>query len=162
MTERNKFLIKIIIAGAIFILSGKMIYDRLMIYLYKDTVEITEIKAPSTEETKTSEAKTMEVKTETKTVENIQQPQNAQSEQPKLHKVTIKYQTKKAKKVKLNGSFFGWKERDMKKENGDWIMELTIKDPGEYKYYFIVDGKKVLDPKAKKSKDGAFSLLEIK
>ncbi|MCX7648440.1 MAG: hypothetical protein N2Z60_07505, partial [Elusimicrobiales bacterium] len=74
----------------------------------------------------------------------------------------IKYQTKKAKKVKLNGSFFGWKERDMKKENEDWIMELTIKDPGEYKYYFIVDGKKVLDPKAKKSKDGAFSLLEIK
>lgn len=164
MTDKNKTLIKIIIAGTLFILSGKMIYDRVMIYLYKDTVEISETKTDVSQNKASEEFKTEEVKIETKTLENQTQTNQIteQKEPAKLHRITIKYQNRKAKKVKLNGSFFGWKERDMKKENGEWVSELSIKDPGEYKYYFLVDGKKVLDSKAKKSKDGSFSVIEVK
>jgi len=172
MNNKIKLILTIIISGFFVFLSGKMIYDRLMIYLYKDKVEIIETNKtnniPHTQNN--NNAKEQSINTDTKTVDNTRDnsnninPQSNQqtTPQPKLYKICLKYNNKKAKKVKLNGSFYSWKERDMKKEKDGWTSELTLKDAGEYKYYFIVDGKKTLDPKAKKSKDGSFSLLEVK
>lgn len=152
------------------VFSGKMIYNRVSVYLYGDTIEISEAKivkknspAEQIKLNETADQKN-EVKTDTSPINQQITPEaQKQNHTLKSQKIKIKYQNKKAKKVKINASFFGWKEKDMKKVNaGEWEYEVFIKDPGEYRYFFIVDGNKVLDPKANKTKDGKYSILEVK
>jgi len=170
MNLKTKIFIKIVISGLILIISAKMIYNRFILYLYKDTYIINavdEIKKDdgikNLNEKTNIQLETSQTKQEILSeVENTTQKNENKNQTQKNYNVTLKYTNKRAKKVKITGSFSSWKELDMKKKENDWIINLTLKDPGIYKYYFIVDGKKILDPKANKSKDGNYSLLEIK
>jgi len=42
--------------------------------------------------------------------------------------------------VSLRGSFNGWGETPMKKENGSWTITLDL-EPGEYQYKFFINGQ---------------------
>jgi hypothetical protein len=181
MNTKTKLITKIIISATILIITGKMIYNRFTVYLYKDTYIIKseneikkedQVKSPEIKIENSSATSTMNKSQENipkieKQNETIEQKQNIKNndekkQENKNYKITIRYSNKHAKRVKISGSFFAWKERDMKKEGGEWIINLILKEQGEYKYYFIVDGKRVLDPKAKKSKDGNYSILEVR
>ncbi len=165
--EKKFSIIIIVISFGIMIFSGVEIYKRINLHLYGDNLDIIEsekkqknekselsnTQLPQSYETSKEEDSKLEISTTT-----LQQKETA----PKNYRVTISYTSKKAKNVKLNGSFYGWKERDMKKENNVWKTELILKEPGVYKYYFIVDGKKILDPKAQKTADKNYSIIEIK
>jgi hypothetical protein len=173
MKEKSKLVIEIIISLIVVVFSAKMIYKRINLYLYGDTVEISEVKKHVSDETNNKMSineisKQDNIQTDTQTKQSTTTTEDKKSEIEKLdiktqtRKITIRYQNKRAKNVKIAASFYKWKERDMKKSSGIWYDEVFIKDPGEYKYYFIVDGKKTLDPKAKKTRDGRYSILEIK
>jgi hypothetical protein len=176
MSPKNKTILKIIVSAALLIFATKMIYQKLTVYFYKDTYTITltksEIKKDneiklSNENKNTISSQTLSLANESpkenegSTLKNLEKD-NEKKKEGKNYKITLRYTNKKAKKVKISGSFFSWKERDMKKEGDQYLIELLLKEPGEYKYYFIVDGKKVLDPNATKTKDGKYSILEVK
>ena len=66
-----------------------------------------------------------------------------------------------AESVQLIGAFIahgGRKDMTLRR-NGTWSEKLYLK-PGEYRYYFMIDGKKTLDPKNAQTDRGA-SLLVI-
>lgn len=175
---KGKYTFILIISLGLFIFSAKKIYDRVENYLYKTTPNIildssvkTEtsqnqiqsnesINTPAPEESKDIEQKVGN----TENLQNNMQ-QSSNTTQPKNFKVILKYENKKAKNVKLSGSFYSWKEKEMRKKKGVtgvWEEEIVLTDKGIYKYYFVVDGKKVLDPKANKTSDGKYSVVEVK
>ena len=52
---------------------------------------------------------------------------------------------RKAEKVYISGDFNGWKKEQMEKNNrGEWEIRLKL-NPGQYSYFFIVDGKEQPD-----------------
>lgn len=183
--KKFKFTFLLILSLIVIILSGIQIYKRVMIYLYNDKIEITgdkkgiiennsadkneteskiepEDKQSTSDNQKTSEItqKISEPSNETNKATDKKEEELSKFER-KAKRYTITYTNRRAKNVKIKGSFFLWKEKSMKKiKNGVWEIDIYIKDPGKYKYYFIVDGKKVLDPKAKRI--GNYSILEVK
>src|SRR6056297_3494202 len=67
----------------------------------------------------------------------------------KQDKITIVFNLKKpdAETVKLVGDFNNWDSSGINliRKNGYWETELEVKE-GSYRYFFVVDGKVVLDP----------------
>ena len=67
----------------------------------------------------------------------------------KQDKITIVFNLKKpdAETVKLVGDFNNWDSSGINliRKNGYWETELKVKE-GSYRYFFVVDGKIVLDP----------------
>lgn len=170
---KTNYTLILIASVGVFLFSAKKIYDKLNYYFYSSTLSSSTYKQEQTNFQESIETNKMESQ-ESKNNENqnINYDQTNQSfsvrqevEQPqtKNYKFTIRYENRKAKNVKLSGSFWAWKEREMKKvSSGVWEEELVLRDKGVYKYYFIVDGKKVLDPKAKTTIDGKFSVFEVR
>lgn len=170
---KSSYVVILIISVGVFLFSAKKVYEKLNNYLYCSNIasvsnqniksqHINELTASFKEETKNNETQSASLSQSTTSTSTYQETELSQ-QQTKNYKYTIRYENKKAKNVKLTGSFWAWKERDMKKISpGVWEEELVLKDRGVYKYYFTVDGKRVLDPKAKQSQDGKFSLFEIK
>ncbi len=170
----TKYVVVLIMSVGVFIFSGKKIYDKVSQYLYPNNLtSYTESKQTSrnlsvTENTNqqsdvlnSTQPQTQSHASDTKI--STQNTSTTSLNEIKKYKITIRYENKKAKTVKLTGSFYLWKEREMKKvSNGVWEENLILNDKGIYKYYFIVDGKKVFDPKARKSNDGKFSIFEVK
>ncbi len=72
-------------------------------------------------------------------------------------KVTFTYNNPKAKNVYLAGEFNNWNSHNLKmnKINNVWEKSLDL-EPGEYAYKFIVDGKWISDPNAKKFKNDGY------
>jgi hypothetical protein len=62
-----------------------------------------------------------------------------------------------AKKVVLSGSFNGWRtdELFLKKTSVGWELPYTL-GPGNYEYYYLVDGKKEVKQEAPGGKQGNF------
>lgn len=74
----------------------------------------------------------------------------------KKNKITIVFNLKKpgAETVKLVGDFNNWDTKGINliKKDGYWKTELKVKE-GSYRYFFVVDGKVVLDPDNPSIKD---------
>ncbi len=58
---------------------------------------------------------------------------------------TFRYKSDSAKEVSLAGSFFQWKPRLMTQISNEWFLDVFLQ-PGQYRYHFMADGAKVLDP----------------
>ncbi|MCX7641662.1 MAG: hypothetical protein N2Z20_03405 [Elusimicrobiales bacterium] len=173
MSGKHAFIITVSVAILLF--SVKKIYNKINLYLYQthapNRVENQSIMINEMNQQQQLENSSKD-NNSTQNLDNFQKETNreqndtsltSQQNQQNFYRIILRYENKKAKKVKLSGSFYAWKERDMKKADfGIWEEELVIKDRGIYKYYFIVDGKRILDPKAKKSNDGKYSIFEIK
>lgn len=171
---RRKYLFILIVSVGVFVFSAKGIYHKIERYLYTPKPHLSPLSpkqnpsASKQEKDKGAEnLKEREVHLANENIEKEStkeiQPSTEVVPTSKYFKVVLRYENKKAKRVKLTGSFYGWKEREMKrKAPGVWEEELWLRDKGSYRYYFIVDGKKILDPKAKKTPDGEYSLLEVR
>lgn len=171
---KSGYTVILIISIGVFLFSAKKIYEKLNNYLYCSNIMSNNLyqqdKSQESLPTNTSvkqdlssnENQTFNYNQSTQTIQNQTDLEKSQSN-IKNYKINIRYENKKAKNVKLSGSFWAWKEKDMRKISpGVWEEELVLKEKGVYKYYFIVDGKRVLDTKAKHSQDGRFSIFEIK
>lgn len=169
---RTNHAIILVVSVGIFLFSAKKIYDKFKSYLYcssfvsaykpaqinlQDKIEADKVGLEETKNDNETQNTTSPQLNEGATIrQDVEQ-------QSKIYKFTIRYENKKAKNVKLSGSFWAWKEREMRRiSNGVWEEELVLKDKGVYKYYFVVDGKRMLDPKAKITADGKFSIFEIR
>jgi len=90
-----------------------------------------------------------------------------QSSKSQKRKIAFKYRSSKPKTVFLVGDFNKWNKKvnPMKKgQNFVWETVLIL-SPGEYKYAYIVDGKRINDPNNKKTvhlKGGKASVLTVK
>ncbi|MGC9070477.1 MAG: hypothetical protein ACP5IO_04110 [Elusimicrobiales bacterium] len=171
---KTRYTVVLIIALAVFIFSVKKVYDKLNLYLYPKHHSSKAVSQQAshnissvledTEPPNSSNSNSLSPQQSASEMESSTQSVSASSSAgSKKYKVTLRYENKRAKSVKLSGSFYVWKQKDMKKiASGVWEEELILNDKGIYKYYFVVDGKKVLDPKAKKTDDGSFSFFEVK
>ena len=129
MKEKYKLVIEIIISLIVVVFAAKMIYKRINLYLYGDTIEISEVKKQLSDETNTSTindiSKKNEILTDTQTKHDTTITEDKKNEikqsevKTQTQKVTIRYQNKRAKKVKIAASFYKWQERDMKKSSGE-------------------------------------------
>ncbi|TYB31761.1 MAG: hypothetical protein FXF47_02505 [Candidatus Mcinerneyibacterium aminivorans] len=65
------------------------------------------------------------------------------------NKTTLVFKLKRpdAESVKLVGDFNNWNREgiNLKNQNGYWKTQIKLEE-GSYRYFFIVDGKVVLDP----------------
>ncbi|MFZ2447366.1 MAG: glycogen-binding domain-containing protein [Syntrophobacteraceae bacterium] len=75
--------------------------------------------------------------------------------QSDLMPVTFVHNDIRARKVCIAGDFNGWlcDSNYMTAKDGVWSTTLVLA-PGRYRYHFMVDGKKVLDPGAASESDG--------
>ena len=172
----RKYVFILLISVGVFIFSANKIYKKVENYLYTAHY-------PKGSNTVSSKSKDFSSKdllesqkiSNTSGLESQEKKEDSLSEgvqtstrthpTPKNYKIVLRYENKKAKsvKLKLSGSSYSWKEREMKRRSpGVWEDEITVIDKGVYRYYFIVDGKKVLDPKANRSSDGKFSIVEVR
>lgn len=60
---------------------------------------------------------------------------------------TFQIYAPEAKKVTLAGDFSGWNAEFAKEENGIWKARIKGLRADAYRYHFVVDGVKVIDPK---------------
>ena len=90
-----------------------------------------------------------------------QEPQILPSRGPdKARGVAFRYYGKKARRVTLISSFLhGGKKALKKTRRGPWQITVYLM-PGKYHYLFMVDGKKILDPRNPRHK-GRFSLFSL-
>jgi hypothetical protein len=90
-----------------------------------------------------------------------QEPQILPSRGPdKARGVTFHYYEKKARRVILVSSFLrGGKKALKKSRHGPWQITVYLM-PGKYRYLFMVDGKKILDPRNPRHK-GRFSFFSL-
>jgi hypothetical protein len=90
----------------------------------------------------------------------------SQDDAPDLDFVEFRLKEKRAKEVVLVGDFNAWKEGSLKlARRGGGVWELALPLPrGRYRYYYLVDGKPLLDPKAPAGdRDGnPVSIKEVK
>ena len=78
----------------------------------------------------------------------------------KARGVTFHYYEKKARRVILVSSFLrGGKKALKKSRHGPWQITVYLM-PGKYRYLFMVDGKKILDPRNPRHK-GRFSFFSL-
>jgi hypothetical protein len=64
---------------------------------------------------------------------------------PKAKPVKLTYKNSDAEVVNLKGTFSVWQPIEMTRKGDEWETTIYVFS-GKYKYYFEVDGKKVLDP----------------
>ncbi len=60
---------------------------------------------------------------------------------------TFQIYAPEAKKITLAGDFSGWNAEFAKEENGIWKARIKGLRADAYRYHFVVDGVKVIDPK---------------
>lgn len=76
-------------------------------------------------------------------------PKEPASAAPKVKAVPVDFKLREpsAKSVQLIGAFLvrGGGRKDMVRSGDDWTLTLYL-HPGEYRYAFVVNGKKTLDP----------------
>ncbi len=78
----------------------------------------------------------------------------------KAHALVFKLRASHARSVELAGAFLirqGGKE-SMRRRNGVWTLKVYLM-PGSYRYYFLVNGKKRLDPADAQRKNGDSLLI---
>jgi hypothetical protein len=88
-------------------------------------------------------------------------PAAASGERPRAKPIVFRVRAPSAKSVQLVGAFIvrgGRKEMD-KQGDGSWTAEVYL-HPGQYRYFFSVDKKKLLDPENPRSERGS-SLLTV-
>jgi len=93
--------------------------------------------------------------------------EKSQSLKSQKRKISFKYRSSKPKSVFLVGDFNKWnKKAKPMKQGQNFIWEtILMLSPGEYKYAYIVDGKRINDPNNKKTvhrKGGKTSVLKVK
>lgn len=133
-----------------------------LLYLKEKTVKKTIAKSP----------KKVEVVISTPSVK----PQIAQTPKPvatnllpqksQKRKIAFRYRSSKPKKVFLVGDFNKWnkKANPMKQGENFWWETVLMLTPGDYRYAFVVDGKRINDPNNKKTvhlKSGKASVLKV-
>lgn len=87
-------------------------------------------------------------------------PKTAAGAKVRAEPVSFKLHAPDAKKVQLAGAFLVHGGRkDMENSDGDWAVTIYLM-PGNYRYTFLIDGKKGLDPENPKIDRGA-SVLNV-
>ncbi|MBI5573105.1 MAG: isoamylase early set domain-containing protein [Elusimicrobia bacterium] len=89
-----------------------------------------------------------------------------QSSKTQKRKIAFKYRSSKPKTVFLVGDFNKWnKKANPMKKGQNFVWETVLMLPvGEYKYAYIVDGKRINDPNNRKTvhlKTGKASVLKV-
>lgn len=81
----------------------------------------------------------------------------AEPPKQKAQPVQFRLSAPDAKKVELSGAFIvhgGGRKRMARQSDGTWTLTLYL-TPNNYRYHFLVDGKKTLDPDNAKTDRGA-------
>lgn len=86
---------------------------------------------------------------------------SAATDRPKAKPIAFRLKAPSAKSVALVGAFIvrGGRKEMSKDGDGVWSAEIYL-HPGQYRYFFSVDKKKVLDPENPREERGA-SLLNV-
>ncbi len=86
---------------------------------------------------------------------------SADAKSAKARPVDFKLHARRASSVQIVGAFIvhGGRKEMARRPDGIWSVRLYLK-PGRYRYFFFVDGKRVLDPANPDSDRGA-SLLSL-
>ncbi len=84
----------------------------------------------------------------------------AQAPRQKTRRIDFEYSNPEAKSVSIDGSFLNWKPRPMKRNGNSWRINLYI-FPGKYRYHFVVDGEKTLDPLQPLKRNGESYLIVV-
>ncbi|MDO8735424.1 MAG: hypothetical protein Q7K21_09760, partial [Elusimicrobiota bacterium] len=89
-----------------------------------------------------------------------------QSSKSQKRKIAFRYRSSKPKTVFLVGDFNKWnKKTNPMKQGQNFVWETVLMlTPGEYKYAYIVDGKRINDPNNRKTvhlKTGKASVLKV-
>ncbi len=140
-----------------------------LLYLKEKSVKKTVVKNPKKVEVviSTSAMKTQKIvvpvaksnSTELKKVANL--PAGRQE-----RKIAFRYRSSKPKSVFLVGDFNKWnKKANPMKQGQNFVWEtILMLNNGEYKYAFVVDGKRINDPNNRKTvhlKGGKASVLKV-
>lgn len=131
-----------------------------LLYLKEKTVKKVAVKNPKKVEVVIS---TPPVKPQTATAAVAKKPQTAKSQK---RKISFKYRSSKPKSVFLVGDFNKWnKKANPMKQGQNFAWETVVMlPPGEYRYAYIVDGKRINDPNNRKTvhlKTGKASVLKV-
>lgn len=90
----------------------------------------------------------------------------SQTSKSQKRKIAFKYRSSKPKTVFLIGDFNKWnKKANPMKQGQNFVWETVLMLPvGEYKYAYLVDGKRINDPNNRKTvhlKTGKASVLKV-
>jgi len=93
-------------------------------------------------------------------------PEKVQSVKSQKRKIAFNYRSSKPKTVFLIGDFNKWnKKANPMKQGQNFVWETVLMlTPGEYKYAYVVDGKRINDPNNRKTvhlKTGKASVLKV-
>ena len=133
-----------------------------LLYLKEKSVKKTVVKNPKKVEVVIS---TPEMKTQ-KIVVPVAKSNSTELKKSQKRKIAFRYRSSKPKTVFLVGDFNKWnkKSNPMKRgQNFVWETVLMLNN-GEYKYAFVVDGKRINDPNNRKTirlKTGKASVLKV-
>ena len=133
-----------------------------LLYLKEKSVKKTAVKNPKKVEVVIS---TPAMKTQ-KIVVPVAKSNSTELKKSQKRKIAFRYRSSKPKTVFLVGDFNKWnkKSNPMKRgQNFVWETVLMLNN-GEYKYAFVVDGKRIKDPNNRKTvhlKGGKASVLKV-
>jgi hypothetical protein len=89
-------------------------------------------------------------------------PQEKSKETQAKRTILFSLTAPNAKKVFVVGDFNDWFREPMKRKgHGPWTAAIKL-EPGEHSYMFVVDGRKIRDPKIKKVSDDGKSVVSVK
>jgi len=81
------------------------------------------------------------------------------SDRQKARRVDLRFTDSGERKVLVAGSFSGWRPLLMQKRGHYWKTSVFV-FPGKYRYFFVADGRRVLDPQA--DMEGKHSVFVVK
>lgn len=137
--DRSLLIILLLIDAAVIAAASYVLYDRIQFTISKPK-EVPKVEAPQQILPKTA-------------------PQEKQEVKRKFRNIGFTYFNSKATSVYVDGSW--GKKIPMKKvSTNKWEAVVQLK-PGEYYYYFEVDGKVVYDPFAKEVVKGLGCVLRV-
>ncbi|MFH0948130.1 MAG: hypothetical protein V1833_03935 [Elusimicrobiota bacterium] len=102
----------------------------------------------------------------TQTAVPVAKSSSTELKKSEKRKIAFRYRNSKPKTVFLVGDFNKWnKKANPMKQGQNFVWEtMVLLSPGEYRYAFVVDGKRINDPNNKKTvrlKRGKASVLKV-
>lgn len=157
MMDKKLILYIGLVIGVVFIFIGGG-----LLYLKEKSVKKTVVKNPKKVEVVIS---TPAMKTQTVAVQGAKS-NSTELKKSQTRKIAFRYRSSKPKAVFLVGDFNKWnKKANPMKQGQNFVWEtILMLNNGEYKYAFVVDGKRINDPNNRKTvhlKTGKASVLKV-
>jgi hypothetical protein len=141
--------------------------NRRLIIEWKNGREVAQGQAPQPDQDSKARHRRLIIEWQKPQQSNPQQAQDSAAANPpgqQRHSVPVEFclGIPHAKSVQLVGAFIvrGGRRQMVQRSQGEWILTLHLLPGINYRYWFVVDGKKMLDPKNPKTERKA-SVLSL-